>query len=1159
MMLPLKRAALVAVMLSAPVEAAVVEAGSVTDVTVFASLYDLRVADDEGCDPAGCSAGLTRDGDATTLGSRWSCKPDLWSGDAACFITYSFADEQKIDSLAIAMYKGDSRTRTMDVYVDDVMITSWTSSGTTTAFENIDLGVSGQTVELRGVLEGSEWLSIMEVEILVDDGLDGGDADDEGTDAVVVEAGTLGTVTPTAILYDPRLGNANGCDPAGCTAGMTRDGDLSEGSRWSCASSLGGKCSISYNLGTIRDLSELRLAMYKGATRVKTVEVYVDDVLATTWTSSGTTFHFESIDLSGYSGRQIVITGIQADLEWLSIVETEIMVLSDGTSPSPPSPTTTTSPPVVSPVASPTPAPVGLFLDEPEAEEVGTQGTMVTASTSLFDPSLSADNGCDPDGCTAALTRDGDTGNSSRWSCSPSLGGEGAVCTISYNLGAEYSLAELRLAMYNGDQQQTSINVWVDGSPVTTWTSSGTTHGFETVAFPVGTTGMTVDIHGILETWEWLGIIEAEIMVWPVDATMAPDPSPAQPTPPSSTPGTVIQPVGLTPLALGSESALSRFAVKDGDLGTSWSCTGDAREPDDNGNTFYECELTLGLVYYRNIKQVKIALTDGADRAVDMRISGRYNSDIAEKFVTTSSTTSGLETYDFDHKLSSVSIAAVFSGLQQSISISEVEIVEEVVEGEVLIDTFNTPYDNGDGLWNERTSSGFEWSSDSDEAIGRTLYFSLAGFFTVTEMQLMFPVGDTYKFDLTIYNSLDGTDEPYVTVTDLESENVAGWQSFDLTGDATQLVTSIGIEIKGRGSGAPGFAMLDANIMGTQTENPTDTVYVGSTMIEYWEGDAYPDFVAEGTGDQHAINAAICAVKKAGYNGAECVGGDGTATGTVVLSFGAWFVDGSIVMKSGVLLKGWFSEDDAPNTTDIQLEESAAGSTDVEAIVIMDGISDAWIEDLWLRGQYDPEADTNVPGPGFGPACLLVTNSHNITCQDIEIRFCNGDAMVVRDSQIVNIDAGKYDEEFHPWTIGRSRGTGLIVDSSDSVWVRRHTLYDNGVAGIHVMGSNNFTFEATVDSIGDEGQGNVGSLDGQQPIEIVIESSNLLKFQDMRVQSLNDPVMTISESTAVAFIRCGFSNVETGTCTIQTDNPNTVTIDGDEDELNLVGNCYVKV
>lgn len=38
-----------------------------------------------------------------------------------------------------------------------------------------------------------------------------------------------------------------------------------------------------------------------------------------------------------------------------------------------------------------------------------------------------------------------------------------------------------------------------------------------------------------------------------------------------------------------------------------------------------------------------------------------------------------------------------------------------------------------------------------------------------------------------------------------------------------------------------------------------------------------------------------------------------------------------------------FSDDDAPNTTDIQLEESAADNTDMEAIIVMDGISDAWV------------------------------------------------------------------------------------------------------------------------------------------------------------------------------------------------------------------------
>lgn len=49
--------------------------------------------------------------------------------------------------------------------------------------------------------------------------------------------------------------------------------------------------------------------------------MHVEGVLASTWTSSGTTFNFESIDLSGYSGQYITITGVLADVEWLSIVE----------------------------------------------------------------------------------------------------------------------------------------------------------------------------------------------------------------------------------------------------------------------------------------------------------------------------------------------------------------------------------------------------------------------------------------------------------------------------------------------------------------------------------------------------------------------------------------------------------------------------------------------------------------------------------------------------------------------------------------------------------------------------------------------------------------------------------------------------------------------
>lgn len=57
---------------------------------------------------------------------------------------------------------------------------------------------------------------------------------------------------------------------------------------------------------------------------------------------------------------------------------------------------------------------------------------------------------------------------------------------------------------------------------------------------------------------------------------------------------------------------------------------------------------------------------------------------------------------------------------------------------------------------------------------------------------------------------------------------------------------------------------------------------MGSTRLEDWEYDRYPEFVGEGTGDQRAFMGAICAVKKTSFDGVDCVDdGDETATGKV--------------------------------------------------------------------------------------------------------------------------------------------------------------------------------------------------------------------------------------------------------------------------------------
>lgn len=198
------------------------------------------------------------------------------------------------------------------------------------------------------------------------------------------------------------------------------------------------------------------------------------------------------------------------------------------------------------------------------------------------------------------------------------------------------------------------------------------------------------------------------------------------------------------------------------------------------------------------------------------------------------------------------------------------------------------------------------------------MYYDLAGYFTVTEAQLLFPAGDTYNFELSLFNRMGGTDEPYATLTvggdyrfmllflsqrkvlscsvpfclsfptfflvdsvensrrvpipcwqpscswpfsvhvprvqscrdsrtlrqltrvfrhfrcacttlngrqDLESTGTAEYQSVDLTG-VGEYVTSIAVHVKG--SGESEFPLLDAKILGTKIDNPTDTFYVSA-------------------------------------------------------------------------------------------------------------------------------------------------------------------------------------------------------------------------------------------------------------------------------------------------------------------------------------------
>lgn len=62
------------------------------------------------------------------------------------------------------------------------------------------------------------------------------------------------------------------------------------------------------------------------------------------------------------------------------------------------------------------------------------------------------------------------------------------------------------------------------------------------------------------------------------------------------------------------------------------------------------------------------------------------------------------------------------------------------------------------------TTDKFEWQSDSDEALGRSLSFSLNSYATVTAMEIMFPVGDSYNFEINFFY-YNGDGEPDLIVT----------------------------------------------------------------------------------------------------------------------------------------------------------------------------------------------------------------------------------------------------------------------------------------------------------------------------------------------------------------------------------------------------------
>ena len=75
---------------------------------------------------------------------------------------------------------------------------------------------------------------------------------------------------------------------------------------------------IPFPLDTKNDV--VPIALYKGDETTRTIGIYVDGVLAASWTNSGSTAGLEIVNLD-VTGQEVMLYGELDDSEWLSVKE----------------------------------------------------------------------------------------------------------------------------------------------------------------------------------------------------------------------------------------------------------------------------------------------------------------------------------------------------------------------------------------------------------------------------------------------------------------------------------------------------------------------------------------------------------------------------------------------------------------------------------------------------------------------------------------------------------------------------------------------------------------------------------------------------------------------------------------------------------------------
>eukprot|EP00904_Undaria_pinnatifida_P008258 jgi/Undpi1/4562/HiC_scaffold_18.g07916.m1 len=796
-----------------------------------------------------------------------------------------------------------------------------------------------------------------------------------------------------------------------CMGLLTRDRSLDLDSRYGCTEPSGPSsddegtpenvCYVTYGLSTAtsdtQTIASVRIALHPESTRTLTIMVNGDGGIEEWEATSETTELQEIPGLEGLETSQMVVMGVYGAGDYLGILEVEIWV---------------------------------------EVDEVAVLGTSASTRTAISAAATT-------DAASAMNTLDGDTTDSSSWTCS-----SGEVCEITYDLQAPESLEQVRIAFSESSDGGGQLNFMTAGE---SGIFSTAREGIEAGGRPIGTDGLQtfggiralaryVKIEVVAPTGGSVVINEVQFRVG--------DDTPIRPVAEKAW----LKPTGDLPLGynwssdrkLSYDSRVSAdggcdspahfegcqaYYMKDGDLDSRWACG-----PLAAGNRFYnseDCEVGINLNYFRYVRQVQIAFHMGDEQHDEFSIEALT----AQGWMTvvgaaiTSGDTTDYQTFDVSVHASAINIKPKFHQFNQWFSIKEIVVLErrknDFIAGTVpVFGIYERFTDDDDSTTAEASAVEIPTRFRFDiPNIGDSISFAVLGA-TVSAVRMRFPAGRTFVFEFE-YTS----DVPTETFTSAGGDNE--WETFTLS-QPTDVIGGFEIfAVSGPTFASvpdyPALRVVDFQVVGEPEDNGPGYFNMVSTTLTEWN--VVPDIIGDGVSEQFEIMTAICETKGAAFDGTDCVGDLDDSTVHIEFQLGEYYLDGPIFVKSGVTISGQYSSEFTTYTEFILYEGDNIGVSGEDGIIVIDSVTGAeerMVGKINMLLKEDWTGDI-VPDT-VGNLCLDVRNSKEIVFDEIAPRACRTGAGRFTDSSNITT--------FLFWESNQEIGNYMELTRVDDFYVR---------------------------------------------------------------------------------------------------------------------------